>query len=261
MAAQAGTHNNTHRCSLAHSHNQPIRPLQHCSGREGSKGLMRGRMGVCKAMLPGYWWAICRLTYRSHSLICLRRAHWTHTSTVCHSCSDSIITPVSGWKMGLYVTGSAGWGVTFSGVPYGTLPLCGSILRPCPLSFQILFLIYCTVLLYICIIQVIFRLSNASSHCVFKLKLCLFLQKKSALAQKTQLNVSDSTGVTEVKFCSINPSLSFWFFSPKLLWCDRFRQQSSSQPVITLYVCLFFFLAIQWGTQTSPDSTHHSLFI
>ena len=127
--------------------------------------------------------------------------------------------------------------------------------------FPDIVLIYCTVLLYVCIIQVIFRLSKASSHCVFKLQLCLFLQKKWALAQKSQLNVSDSTGVTEVKFCSINPSLSFWFFSPKLLWCDRFRQQSSSQPVITLYVCLFFFLAIQWGTQTSPDSTHHSLFI
>jgi len=87
--------------------------------------------GLQSYMLLGYWWAICRLTYRLHSLICQRHTHThthrhthTHTHThihyseLCHSCSDSVITPVSGWKMGLYVKGSAGRGVTFSSVPW-----------------------------------------------------------------------------------------------------------------------------------------------
>lgn len=57
-----------------HTHslpNQPIRHIQHSSGRGGGKrGLMRG-WGSCKAMLPGYWWAICRVTYS-----------WTHTHSL-----------------------------------------------------------------------------------------------------------------------------------------------------------------------------------
>lgn len=106
MAAQTHIEKTTHTwCSLTHTlHKQPIRPLLHGSSREGSRGA-HGRMGgggVCEAMLPGYWWAICRLTYRLHSLICLpAHAHTQpQTHTHCHSCSDSVITPVSDRKWG-----------------------------------------------------------------------------------------------------------------------------------------------------------------
>lgn len=61
----ADTHLNTNMTqSNTHSlHNHPICPAQQQQRRKWG----------CNAILPGSWWAICRMTYMLHSFICFHK--------------------------------------------------------------------------------------------------------------------------------------------------------------------------------------------
>lgn len=78
---------NTHVLQV-HTHTQTIAYILHSSSRKGSWGENMGWQSYAVWLLMSYLHTDMQVTFS----LC---------SELCHSCSDSLVIPVSGWKMGL----------------------------------------------------------------------------------------------------------------------------------------------------------------